>query len=65
MSYVHLIVSANSDNPVIHVHEVAALNKPGRIVDVLVGARAKKYLADFEREIEEAKLLEKSTGNVP
>ena len=65
MSYVHLMVSADSDNPVIHVHEVAALNKPGRIVDVLVGARAKKYLADFEREIEEAKLLEKSTGNVP
>ena len=65
MSYVHLMVSADSDNPLIHVHEVAALNKPGRIVDVLVGARAKKYLADFEREIEEAKLLEKSTGNVP
>lgn len=58
MSYVYLIVSADSDNPVINVHEVATLNKPGRIVDILVGARAKEYLADFEREIEEARLLE-------
>jgi hypothetical protein len=58
MSYTYLIMSADSDNPVIHVHEVAALNKPGRIVDILVGTRTKEYLANFEREIEEAKLLE-------
>jgi hypothetical protein len=65
MSYVYQIVSADSDNPVIHVHEVAALNKPGRIVDILVGTRAKEYLANFEREIEGTKLLESQSEIVP
>jgi len=59
VNYTYQIVNAEANNPVIHVHEVAALNKPGRVVDVLVGERARQYLADFEQEIEEARLLER------
>jgi hypothetical protein len=51
MNYTDVIISIDPKHPVVHICEVAAENKPGRIVEILTGIEARKHLWQLEKEI--------------
>jgi hypothetical protein len=47
MNYTYVIVNRHT----VHICEVGAMNKPGRIVQVLKDVEAMKFIYQLEREI--------------